>query len=367
MSRRFRSTPGTPAERGREFGAIHARQIAEVVERYQALFARVARAPYDLHQLGNQALAKVAAFAPPLHEEMLGIAAGADIAPALIGAINARTEILAALGATLRGECTTVVRVDPHAGAPLAVQTWDWYSAFAEHWLVWEIPHADGRVTTTVTEYGIVGKAGVNNQGIGVHFNILHHRDDGDGIGVPVHVLSRWMLDSSDDFNRALQLLIGAEVSASSSLTVIAAVPGASAAVSVELHPGGPGLVYPADDGLLVHTNHFLSPAAQGADTEPRQFPDTLTRHDLLLRRLRHTAALTPESVLRAMNCHLGSIGALCCHPDPREAPSGQYATLACIVIDVAAGTLRALDGGPCRHTPARTDSSLICKETTHA
>lgn len=350
MTTVFRSTMTEPAARGREFGEAHATRIRTGVEQYRALFERVALRTFDMKALGAQALAQIAAFAPPLYAEILGMAEGARIDARLLGAINARTEILAYVGAALRGECSTVVRVDAHSAHPVAVQTWDWYTDFADQWLTWEIPHADGSMTTTVTEFGIVGKAGVNTRGIGVHFNILHHERDGREIGVPVHVASRWMLDSSSDINQALQLLARAPVSASSSLTVIASADNSSTAVSVELHPGGPGLVFPNADGLLVHTNHFVSSPARDGDTEPRQYPDTLVRYDLLTRRLSNRADLSAAHVLGAMNSHLGTTAAVCCHPDRTQPESGQYATLATIVIDVAHGTLDALRGGPCAH-----------------
>lgn len=346
----FRSTQTEPAARGHEFGACHAERIRAGVGRYRALFERVASQPFDMQAMGGLALRSIAGFAAPLHEEILGMAEGARIDARLLGALNARTEILAMLGASLRGECSTAVRVDANSAHPVAVQTWDWYTDFADQWLTWEIPHADGSLTTTVTEFGIVGKAGVNSRGIGVHFNILHHERDGRVIGVPVHVASRWMLDSCGDINQALQLLTSAQVSASSSLTLIAATDNSSAAVSVELHPGGPGLVFPNADGLLVHTNHFLSSPAREGDTEPRQYPDTLVRHDLLTRRLSNRPNLNVAQVLGAMNSHLGTTAAVCCHPDSAQPASGQYATLATIVIDVASGTLQAFAGGPCAH-----------------
>ncbi|MFC3532777.1 C45 family autoproteolytic acyltransferase/hydrolase [Vogesella facilis] len=350
MSIRFRSSCTEPQARGQEFGQQYAAKIRGSVLCYQALFDRVAGREVDLLALGAQALDAIAAFAPPLHREILGMAEGAGLDARLIGAINARTEILALLGAQLRGECSTVVKIDPFSDAPVTVQTWDWYADFAEQWLVWEIPHADGSHTTTVTEFGIVGKAGVNSRGLGLHFNILHHRHDGQRIGVPVHVAARWLLDTQRDVNQALQLLSAANVSASSSLTLVASADNASTAVSVELHPGGPGLVFPHEDGLLVHTNHFLSSPACQFDTEPAQYPDTLVRYDQLLRRLRGRPGLRAGDILAAMSSHLGSTGAVCCHPDSSLPEAGQYATLASILLDVKNGTLQALRGGPCRH-----------------
>ena len=349
MSRHFRSTVSEPEGRGREFGARHAAEIRRTVELYAGLFERAAGRVVDPRPFGALALGRVATFAPALHAEMLGIAAGAGIDPERIGAINARTEILAVLNAPARGECSTVVQIDPYSSAPVAVQTWDWYAEFSPQWLVWEMPRAEGGCVTTVTEFGIVGKAGVTSRGLGLLFNILHHARDGDGIGVPVHVLARAVLDGSGDINAALQLINRTQVSASSCMTLVAGADGASSAVAVEVHPGGPGLEFPDAHGLLVHTNHFLTAPACEHDTEPAQFPDTLIRHDLLVRRLRGRT-LTSASAIAAMNSHLGTVGAVCCHPDPTLPATGQHATLATIVLDVGAGTLTAHPGGPCRH-----------------
>ncbi|WP_433740516.1 C45 family autoproteolytic acyltransferase/hydolase [Pseudomonas putida] len=349
MSTVFRSTVTDPRGRGREFGECHAAQIKASVEAYRGLFERTAKGPVDLLQLGCEALLQIEQFAPPLHAEILGMAEGAGLDAREIGAINARTEILAYLGAQLRGECSTVVQVDPARPMPITVQTWDWYSQFAGQWLVWEIPHDDGRLTTTVTEYGIVGKIGVNKHGLGVHFNILHHRSDGQRIGVPVHVASRWLLDSQGDINDALQLLAATDFSASSVLTVVASKAGESTAVSVELYPEGPAFVFPGADGLLVHTNHFLDPRAAAGDTEWAVYPDTLLRHDTLTRRLANRRDLSASQIIAAMNSHLGGTGAVCCHPDP-DSNADQYQTLVTVAIDVVAGTLKALPGGPCAH-----------------
>jgi isopenicillin-N N-acyltransferase like protein len=351
----FRSTATDPTARGREFGEHFAQKIGRGIEIYRSVFQRVAGQPVDLRAFGTEALAQTAAFAPELHLEMLGMAQGANVDAELIGALNARTEILAALDATLRGECSTIVGVDASGGAPLAVQTWDWYSEFADQWLVWEIPQADGGLTTTVTEFGILGKIGVNSRGLGLHFNILHHERDGGAMGVPVHVLARAVLDGTGDLNRALKLIQSTRVSASSSLTLIATVDRDSAVVSAEVYPGGPGLVFPSPAGLLVHTNHFLSQPAAMGDTEPRSFPDTLVRHDLLTRRLTQEKALDLPRVLSAMNSHLGTTGAVCCHPDVSLPASGQYATLATVILDVRTGKLEALAGGPCGQTRARS------------
>src|SRR4029078_1297486 len=150
-------------------------------------------------------------FTPTLAQEIAGIAEGAGLPITSIAAINARTEVLAAVGGDAH-ECSTVVRLRD-GQAPVSVQAWDWYAGLADLWLVWEIPHAHGGHTTTVTEYGIGGKIGRKHPGLGIHFNILHHAEDGAKIGVPVHVLARAILDDARDLNQAMNCVSAAACS----------------------------------------------------------------------------------------------------------------------------------------------------------
>ncbi len=350
MTPHFRSTILDPAGRGQEFGRVHSAKIRANIALYQNLFALHARNNIDVVAAGGAALEVTKSFAPALYTEMLGMAQGAGIDPSLIGMLNARTEILAMLQAGTRGECSTVIHVPPDEKPPLAVQTWDWYCTLKDSWLVWEIPLADGSVTKTMTEYGIVGKSGMNTRGLGVLFTILHHKHDGQRVGVPVHVVSRWLLDTAPTLSRAAQIAASANVSASSSLNLVSYEDGVSAALSVELHPGGPSLVMPRADGFLIHTNHFLAQNCEEFDTEPKAFPDTLLRYDLLCRRTAALQKIGSVAVLKVMASHSGGSEAVCCHHNPKTPAASQYETLSTVVIDLANGTFDVHIGGPCSH-----------------
>jgi isopenicillin-N N-acyltransferase-like protein len=350
MTTVFRSTTTEPRVRGYEFGAEFADRIKGNVAAYGAIFDRHAGEAFDMFPPGESALTAIAGFAPPLHEELLGMAEGAGIDARLLGALNARTEILAMLRATTRGECSAVIHLPPDLGAPVAVQTWDWYQIFKGAFLVWEIPLLDGSITKTMTEYGILGKTGLNTRGIGLLFTILHHRHDGVGIGVPVHIAARWTLDSAANLSRAGQLLAGAKVSASSSLNMVAFENGYGSAMTAELHPGGPSFILPDEAGYLIHTNHFLASAPAAHDTEPGTYPDTLLRRDLLRRRLSLVEKPGAQDILDIMNSHVGGDGAVCCHPAADADPSASHETLATVVLDVKAGEMSVHAGGPCTH-----------------
>lgn len=341
--RSYESGPAAAGDRGRDFGAVHRVEVGRTVAAYRAILVDPQQNPLDLREWGSRAFERIAGFAPELAEEIDGIATGAGLSVHDVAAINARTELLA-LGGGSRGECSVVVALPPGRDA-VAVQTWDWYRALGDNWLRWTIRHPGGRVVRTVTEYGIVGKIGVNNSEIGLLFNILHHERDGAGLGVPVHVLARHVLDHAYDLNTALLALVGAQVSASTAITLV----DRGSAVSVELSPAGPGVVLPTRDGILVHTNHFLAERGRLGCRESQVGPDTYLRMDVLRRALHGPVAeLRADDVRTAMTSHLGGGGAVCCHPDPALPPELQYATLATIELDLAATELVVHPGGPC-------------------
>jgi isopenicillin-N N-acyltransferase-like protein len=339
----------TPADRGRGLGERFAGEIATTLATYGRLFEQVAGLGGDeVARLGGRALERIAAWSPGLGAEIEGIAAGAGQPAAAIAALNARTELLA-LGGARRGECTVAARVGD--GPPVAVQTWDWHEELAGCWHVLTVDAPGARPLHTLTEYGIVGKIGVNGSGVGLLVNILHHRSDGArdaAPGVPVHVVARRVLDDAGDIAEALAIAGSAAVSASSSLTVVAAAGGESGALSVELCPGGNGHALPAADGLLVHTNHFLSELARPGDLEPATAPDTLVRFDVVRRRLTARPPESADAAIAGMRSHLGGAGAVCCHP-AAGAPFGErYATLATVAVDAERRTLAVRRGGPC-------------------
>jgi isopenicillin-N N-acyltransferase like protein len=352
MTRRFTSTVDGPGERGLEFGTVHADQVRATVAAYFRLFALTRGPGSDIAEvvdhLGGLALARITGWAPELAAEISGIAQGAGVPVERIAAVNARTEILARLSTTAGDECSTVVSVGP---APVAMQNWDWYEAMAGNWLEWTIPHPDGRRVTTVTEYGMVGKIGVNERGVGTLLNILHHRNDGTGMGIPVHIVARRILDTAGDVADGLRACASASLlglTASTAITVV----DSSEAVSVELWPGGMGQVHPDSGRLLVRTNHFLTGPAREGDTWEERGSDTIARRAELSKRLGGRAGVDERAATAVLTDH-GS--GLCCHPNPADIPELGLATLATVSLDLAGRSLRVSDGSPCQ---ARRESA---------
>ena len=216
-----------PRARGSVIGSALAGPIGANVQRYLGYFAALGLSSDQVQEYGVAALDPISTWAPALGEELLGIAEGADLPVWQVAALNARTEIIAVARrlaadsgqapATVAECSTSVFLLDRHP--PRTIQTWDWLDTVRPDKVVLRL--TGGRHTVVVfTEAGIVGKVGVNSAGLGVHLNMLSHLTDGVGMGVPVHVVARHLLDDAASLRRALVLAHSADVSASTVLTV---------------------------------------------------------------------------------------------------------------------------------------------------
>ena len=349
----FTSSVLEPYDRGVELGERFAPEIDRTVAAYRRLFAVRADHPFDIDLWAERAWDTISRVATGHAEEIRGIADGAGRPVREIAAVNARTELLVAANPTGVTECSSVVS-QPAGRAPFAVQTWDWYDAMRDNWLHWTIPHPDGRRVETVTEFGMLGKIGVNGYGVGVMLNMLHHKNDAEAaaegaIGHPVHLLSRRILDEAQTFDDAVAIA-SAPTSASTSLTVLDR---SGAGATLELFPGGPGRRDP-EDGVLVRTNHFVSPEGQDGCLAGTISESSALRYDKLVRAFAGGPPESPADVVAAMTDHEEGVGGICAHPDRSMHPVLWHRTLATVAIDVESSRLDVRAGGPCGGTDAQ-------------
>jgi isopenicillin-N N-acyltransferase-like protein len=346
--RTFISAPAAPAARGEEFGSVYAAEVGATVERYAELFSALAGGAVDLQSAGEEALRIIAGFSPDAAAEIRGIAGGARQEPWQVAVLNARTEILARLGVVAPGECSTIVDLRADGRSPVTMQTWDWHEHLADSWLAWTIEFPSGEVLHTITEFGQLAKIGVGSRGVGLHLNILNHASDGGPMGVPIHVLSRTVLERAASASSAAALLGAAPVSASSVFTLIAASSAGATVAGAELAPAGPRFVLPSADGLYLHTNHFLDPHLAAGDRAPRTGPDSFLRLDALRRKTCGDPARDPEELRSILADHSAGAGSTCCHAAESARFGDRWTTLATVSLDVAAGELSVRRGGPC-------------------
>ncbi|MFC4852566.1 C45 family autoproteolytic acyltransferase/hydolase [Actinophytocola glycyrrhizae] len=348
----------SPSAQGRALGAAWRAELTRTAASYVDLFAAHGVRGGQVRDWGAAALAATRDWAPGIADEIEGVAAGAGLEPWLLGALNGRTEILAAAAVGGEGECSTSVALPGGGVTPRTVQTWDWHDTLADVMLLRDLEVRPGLRVCTFTEFGIAAKIGVNSAGLGLHFNVLRHASDHPGIGVPVHVVARRILAETSTVEEAVAVARSARLSASSVLTVVTA----DAASCLELSPAGVAEL-PAVDGNLLHTNHFLDPVLAPGERTVAAESSTAARLAELRARTSALNAQDRTDRATALLVHGPDGAPLCAHADPALPPHTRWASLATISIDVAARRIDVHEGGPCR-VSADTWQSLSAKET---
>jgi isopenicillin-N N-acyltransferase like protein len=353
---------GAARERGRQYGAQARDRVHRSVRAYRDVFAYYTGWDWDeVRRAAAGFEAPIARFRPAYLEEMRGIAEGAGLDLADVLAINVRTEVmyaakarqapLAARTPHVPAECSAfaVVPAPAQPGATIIGQNWDWLLHARETLVVLEARQEDGPDFVTVVEAGLLAKAGLNAAGLGLVTNALVTEADVGAPGLPYHVLLRAILDCTT-VTQALEVLQAGPRSSSANYLVAHA---SGAALDIEAAPGDFTGLYPLypDRGVLLHTNHFLSPGLAPVDVSLWAMPSSAVR----LQRLRagtgpgSGGARTLDHFRGLLADHADYPHSICSHPDPADPPLEQGATIASLLMDPNAGHAWLAACNPCQ------------------
>ncbi|MCE4027550.1 C45 family peptidase [Microbacterium sp. Au-Mic1] len=341
------SSSTDPRERGRSIGRTHPEAVRRSAALYRAHFADLGIDLDLADEIARRSHNLLRQWHAPLAEESDAMADAAGVDRLLVAAVGARTEILAAAEPQREGECSTAVHV-PSTGSAETIQTWDWHATLVPFGLLLDYAPAAGRRAKLFTEFGTAAKIGVNSAGLGLHFNILSHREDAATGGVPVHAIARRIIDEADTVADAIALAASATVSASTVFTVTerGTADRAPQAASVEVSPAGVAVVRPGDDGWLLHTNHFLDHGLSAGDTMPAD-STTAERYSHLAAMKAGMTGLDPLGRAAAMCGDDGEGAAVCMRPELDKPSHEQWETLLTIGIDAASTHLDVYPGTP--------------------
>jgi isopenicillin-N N-acyltransferase-like protein len=337
--------------------------VRRSIDGYRAAFAHYAG--WDWEQVLREALRfeePIAESYPAFLEEMRGIADGAGVRQAEVLALNVRTEVMFAARAreaiaqrrrTL-GECSAFCML-PNAssdGHTVIGQNWDWLLHCDETVIVLEVEQEGLPDFVTVVEAGLLAKAGMNSSGLGVVTNALVTELDKGEPGLPYHVILRAMMDC-ENLSDAVSVLEGG-VRSSSANYLIAHADGV--AIDVEAAPGSHSTLYfqYPEQGVLLHTNHFLAGEARKIDLSIWAMPDSPGRWQCLKAAVELGRKESPDGTLslktfqRAFSDHAGYPSSICCHPDVRENPLDTGRTVASVLMDLGERRVWIADGFPC-------------------
>lgn len=329
---------GSSRERGRQYGAKATRQVHRSLEIYRQAFARSGLTWDKVRVIASETGQRLASVCPALHDEVLGIAEGAGVAPEEIVALNARTEIFyrCNIPGGAGDGCTGAI-VMPEATADshlLHATNWDWMAESSETTLVLRITPESGPRVLTMTEAGILARCGFNEHGIAMSGNFLLCQHDGANAGIPIPFVRRGILECTN-FDAAMRFVM--EAPRSFSTNIMISTIGAEA-INLETTPQDVFWLQPCH-GILVHANHFMSPAALARveDRGLRVTPSSLYRQRRVEAYLQaRRGKVTLAHLKEALADRFGAPDAVCASPS--EGTGGDSScTVATVLVDVTA------------------------------
>ena len=165
--------------------------------------------------------------------------------------------------------------------------------------------------------------------------------------GLPVNVVARGILNSNN-LAQSIQI-IGKHQLACAFNYMISTNDGE--VVSVEVVLDDYDVLYP-DDGICVHSNHYLSQRLlqNHPDTMRRYCSSTHLRYGRTRKLLKNTNhPLTTDDFARVFSDHADHPESICWHPDPAiTTPYAQLTTVCSVIMDTTDGVMLATQGNPC-------------------
>ncbi|MHA2103208.1 MAG: C45 family autoproteolytic acyltransferase/hydrolase [Candidatus Hodarchaeales archaeon] len=236
---------GNPEEIGFQIGKKIPDRIQKALNFYKILWQK----DEDIVLKETQHFKKyINDFDPNYGAEIEGIAKGANIDADWIYALNARSEILTNIAETIT-ECTAI----SIKNQGLSGQNWDWSQELEPLSFILRIKNTfTNKTILMMTEPGIIGKVGLNSDGLGVCLNFLHGGSK-ELRGVPVHIILRAILDSPS-LETALEKIKPAMKGKEANILITDAK---GKNIDIEFH--NTRVLYPdMADGSYIHTNHYL-------------------------------------------------------------------------------------------------------------
>lgn len=336
-----------------EMGVAYGRRMAELVDRnlqdYLRRFRDVAGlGDADVRRWGDTYRSVARGYDPSIEAMLTGIADGAGQAPEHIFALNARTEILYGT-APNDGDCTSAAVLPSHTadGHVVLGQNWDWHPEQEELTFLLQTRDEEGFTVLTLTEAGMVAKSGLNSAGIGVCANLLVSDRDRGGEGVPYHLLLRGVLQARTMAD-AIAAAVGHPRISSGNLLIADA---GGEAIDLEVAPGDFGYLLPTD-GLITHSNHFLSGVPVG-DLKKGQSALTLLRPERARHLLEPALAersVTTKDLQQVFRDHYSFPNSICRHLDERVPQRERICSVYSIIMDLTERRFAIAQHPPCEH-----------------
>ena len=340
---------GTHREMGRQIGEACREQIQHNLQNTRELI----RMTFETLQLdwdgarmqGRKYIPFAQERYPEYVEELYGLSEGAGVNFDDVGVVNALEAVT--IDALHLSKCTSMAvnetnTLDRHV---LIGHNEDWIPEDEpDVYLVHAEPEKDPPFLAM--SYGaLLPNIGFNAYGIAQCCDSVYPNDS--RIGIPRLVLSRAVLAAKTPTEAIRQILIPRRAAGYTHL--IAHESGEIYSVEVSSRKFA---ILSAQDGYMVHTNHYLDPSMQMVEYEPDELISTRVRYFRADRLLRASTEHSVNSIQAIQRDHINFPNSICNHTEEDLDPIDREKTVNSMVIDLTERVMHIAWGNPCVNTP---------------
>ncbi len=336
---------GSHREMGRQMGEAMAEQIRHSVENARRLVAQT----YDSLNLSWDGTLiqsrKYMPFAqeryPQYVDELLGMSEGSGVSIDDISVVNAMEAVT--MDALHLAKCTSLAVSGERTadGHVLVAHNEDWLPEDEQDvYLVHATPD-DEPPWLAMTYGGLLPNIGFNAYGIAQCCDSVYPNDS--RMGIPRVVVSRAVLGAPNLEEAIRSALVPRRAAGYNHLLVHES----GELYSLEVSARKFGILY-GEDGLIVHTNHFLDAKMQAIEVEPDELVGTRLRYFRVMRLLKGTDLHTVKSLQAIQSDHLNFPNAICNHCMEDIEPLDREKTVCSLIMDLTSRSMHLAWGNPC-------------------
>jgi isopenicillin-N N-acyltransferase-like protein len=281
---------------------------------------------------------------PQYVDEMLGMSEGANVDFDDVGVTNSLEAVT--MDALHLSKCTSMAVSETHTadGHVLIAHNEDWIPEDEPDVFLIHAEPDDEPPFLAMTYGALLPNIGFNAYGIAQCCDSVYPNDS--RIGIPRLVVSRAALAAKTPGEAIRRTLIPRRAAGYNHLLAHES----GEIYSVEVSARKFAILY-ADDGYMVHTNHFLDSNMQTIEYESDELISTRVRYFRANRLLRETEQHTIKSIQSIQRDHINFPNSICNHAEDVMDPLDREKTINAMVIDLTARAMHIAWGNPCGNT----------------
>lgn len=338
---------GSNYEIGLTHGKLAIDEIGGTIRHYRQKFQELWQCDWNtIKEFSNTYYSVIQNSFPQYIEEMKGISDGSGFSFDDILAINCHYE-LARKGNLVEHSCS-VIGVDSSRsdnGHTYLAENWDYSIPQRNNSVILHLTLPKNLKLCMLTEGGIIGRMGYNNYGIGYCGNTM--KNDFVGAKLPLHMIKRGILEQSS--LQEIYTFVNQYAAGSSyNLMVESASDGG---MDFEVDYAQISALQP-DQGLLLHTNHFLSKHLISNPAYIKyQKTESVERYQGLRDALFSLPRISFQDIKATLSSHSSDRMSICVHEDPSLPLEKQWATIWSLIIDLSELKMYVCKGNPCQNS----------------